>query len=76
MGYKTYEGDLNQWELDDAKLRAEIVSRAIRLTDNRPPTSADHPNLKRIYDAVRDLMAHASDRPKRPDTVTSSEALQ
>lgn len=69
MGYKTYESDLAEWELRDAKLRAEIVSRAIRLTDNRPQTSADHPNLTRIYQAVRDLMGHAHERPKYPNTI-------
>lgn len=67
MGYTTYESDLTVWEARHADLRDEIVKRAIRLTDNRPETSNDHPNLTRIYDAVRDLMAHGHERPRRPD---------
>ena len=54
----TYEMRVAQWQREHAELKDEIVARVIRMSDNRPPTDADHPNLKRVYDSLHDLMSH------------------
>jgi hypothetical protein len=54
----THEMLVARWEREHAELRHEIVCRVIRMTDNRPPVESDHPNLQRVYAAVRDLMSH------------------
>lgn len=60
----TYEMLVAQWEREHAVLRNEIVCYVIRMTDNRPAVESDHPNLKRVYEGVRNLMAHHY--PSRP----------
>lgn len=57
---------LQAWERRHEELKNDLINRCVRLTDNRPPTPKDHPNLTRIYDGVSAIMAHMHERPK-PD---------